>query len=74
MFVFISWHKLQNESNLPKLAPTQSSLPLVTLLVVMIFYDKIDFGGKSKPVLFFDKLIFLACCDFEGSKSIFRVD
>ena len=25
MFVLILWHKLQNGSNLPKLAPTQSS-------------------------------------------------
>ena len=28
MFVLTSWHKLQNGSNLSKLAPTQSSPPL----------------------------------------------
>ena len=42
MFVLISRHKLQSGSNLPKLAPTQSSPPLTCLVA-----DAAELGGVS---------------------------
>jgi len=59
MLFFISRHKLQNGSNLPRLTPTQSSPPLLFICIVMDFFAKMSCRLHSRPSI---SLFFLYMC------------
>jgi len=56
---FISQHKLQNGSNLPRLTPTQSSPPLLFICIVMDFFAKMSCRLFARP---FSIFFFLYIC------------